>query len=217
MTQGKVLTLLSTAPAQHSSAVPSESARVTLRPRYRNTARPSSLVCFAQPIECKAAIAWEAEKPLDFTTVIVDPPQKGEVRVKVWGSRLINSVLMAHAGDGHNGLSCYGTADRGHSSLSHRCLHTGRPWCALLLRQQQTGVLPELKLTTCMCSDPEGLFPCFLGDEAAGIVESVGEGVTSVQEGDHVIPCYQVSPGCQHGCMTSVPLCLVIVTAESVA
>ena len=36
-----------------------------------------------QPIECKAAIAWEAEKPLDVTTVIVDPPQKGEVRVKV--------------------------------------------------------------------------------------------------------------------------------------
>jgi Zn-dependent alcohol dehydrogenase len=36
-----------------------------------------------QPIECKAAIAWEAEKPLDVTTIIVDPPQKGEVRIKV--------------------------------------------------------------------------------------------------------------------------------------
>ena len=36
-----------------------------------------------QPIECKAAIAWEAEKPLDVTTVIVGPPQKGEVRIKV--------------------------------------------------------------------------------------------------------------------------------------
>jgi S-(hydroxymethyl)glutathione dehydrogenase/alcohol dehydrogenase len=39
--------------------------------------------------------------------------------------------------------------------------------------------------------DPEGLFPCILGHEAAGIVESVGEGVTEVQAGDHVIPCYQ--------------------------
>ncbi|WP_414780893.1 alcohol dehydrogenase catalytic domain-containing protein, partial [Escherichia coli] len=29
--------------------------------------------------------------------------------------------------------------------------------------------------------DPEGLFPCILGHEAAGIVESVGEGVTNVQ------------------------------------
>lgn len=39
--------------------------------------------------------------------------------------------------------------------------------------------------------DPEGKFPCILGHEAAGIVESVGEGVTEVQPGDHVIPCYQ--------------------------
>jgi len=39
--------------------------------------------------------------------------------------------------------------------------------------------------------DPEGLFPSILGHEAAGIVESVGPGVTSVKPGDHVIPCYQ--------------------------
>ena len=38
--------------------------------------------------------------------------------------------------------------------------------------------------------DPEGLFPCILGHEAGAIVESVGEGVTSVAPGDHVIPCY---------------------------
>lgn len=37
--------------------------------------------------------------------------------------------------------------------------------------------------------DPEGLFPCILGHEAGCIVESVGEGVLSVQPGDHVIPC----------------------------
>ncbi len=37
----------------------------------------------AQPIECLAAIAWEASKPLDVTTVIVDPPKKGEVRIRV--------------------------------------------------------------------------------------------------------------------------------------
>ncbi|KAG2438339.1 hypothetical protein HYH02_010797 [Chlamydomonas schloesseri] len=50
--------------------------------------------------------------------------------------------------------------------------------------------------------DPEGLFPCILGHEAAGIVESVGEGVTSVKPGDHVIPCYQAYCGeckfCKH-------------------
>ena len=32
-------------------------------------------------------------------------------------------------------------------------------------------------------SDPEGLFPCILGHEGGGIVESVGKGVTSVQPG----------------------------------
>ena len=42
--------------------------------------------------------------------------------------------------------------------------------------------------------DPEGLFPCILGHEAGCIVESVGEGVTSVKPGDHVIPCY--TPQC---------------------
>lgn len=45
--------------------------------------------------------------------------------------------------------------------------------------------------------DPEGLFPCILGHEAAGVVESVGPGVTSVKPGDHVIPCYQA---CCHEC-----------------
>jgi len=34
--------------------------------------------------------------------------------------------------------------------------------------------------------DPEGLFPCVLGHEAAGIVESVGEGVTAFKEGQSV-------------------------------
>ncbi len=42
--------------------------------------------------------------------------------------------------------------------------------------------------------DPEGLFPVILGHEGGGIVEAVGEGVTSVQVGDHVIPLY--TPEC---------------------
>ena len=36
--------------------------------------------------------------------------------------------------------------------------------------------------------DPEGVFPCILGHEGGGIVESIGEGVTSVKVGDHAIP-----------------------------
>ncbi|KAF5280128.1 hypothetical protein FQR65_LT15077 [Abscondita terminalis] len=38
--------------------------------------------------------------------------------------------------------------------------------------------------------DPEGVFPVILGHEGGGIVESVGERVTSIQPGDHVIPLY---------------------------
>lgn len=38
--------------------------------------------------------------------------------------------------------------------------------------------------------DSEGKFPVILGHEGGGIVESVGEGVTSVAAGDHVIPLY---------------------------
>lgn len=34
------------------------------------------------------------------------------------------------------------------------------------------------------------MFPCILGHESAGVVESVGEGVTNVQAGDHVIPVF---------------------------
>ncbi|KAL6502929.1 alcohol dehydrogenase [Orobanche hederae] len=64
----------------------------------------------------------------------------------------------------------------------------------------QAGEVRVKVLFTALChtdaytwsgKDPEGLFPCILGHEAAGIVESVGEGVTEVQPGDHVIPCYQ--------------------------
>ena len=38
--------------------------------------------------------------------------------------------------------------------------------------------------------DPEGLFPAVFGHEGAGIVESIGEGVTTVAPGDHVILLY---------------------------
>ncbi|MCV6609325.1 MAG: S-(hydroxymethyl)glutathione dehydrogenase/class III alcohol dehydrogenase [Amphritea sp.] len=42
--------------------------------------------------------------------------------------------------------------------------------------------------------DPEGIFPAILGHEGGGVVEAVGEGVTSVAVGDHVIPLY--TPEC---------------------
>src|SRR5512147_2057845 len=64
-------------------------------------------------------------------------------------------------------------------------------------------VLVELKATgvchtdefTLSGADPEGLFPAILGHEGAGVVVEVGEGVKSVQPGDHVIPLY--TPECR--------------------
>ena len=57
-------------------------------------------------------------------------------------------------------------------------------------------VLVEVKATgichtdayTLSGADPEGLFPAILGHEGAGIVVDVGPGVTSLKQGDHVIP-----------------------------
>mmetsp|Transcript_59247 Transcript_59247/g.142957 ORF Transcript_59247/g.142957 Transcript_59247/m.142957 type:complete len:699 (+) Transcript_59247:80-2176(+) len=56
--------------------------------------------------------------------------------------------------------------------------------------------------------DPEGLFPCILGHEASGIVESVGEGVEGFVPGDHVIPCYQAYCGaCKFCSRPDINLC----------
>ncbi|KAK5190348.1 formate dehydrogenase (NAD+) [Exophiala xenobiotica] len=43
--------------------------------------------------------------------------------------------------------------------------------------------------------DPEGAFPIILGHEGAGVVESVGEGVTNVKPGDTVVALY--TPECK--------------------
>ena len=64
-------------------------------------------------------------------------------------------------------------------------------------------VLVEVKATgichtdafTLSGADPEGLFPSILGHEGAGIVVEIGDGVTSVKPGDHVIPLY--TPECR--------------------
>ena len=64
-------------------------------------------------------------------------------------------------------------------------------------------VMVEIKATgichtdefTLSGGDPEGIFPSVLGHEGAGAIVEVGEGVTSVKKGDHVIPLY--TPECR--------------------
>jgi S-(hydroxymethyl)glutathione dehydrogenase/alcohol dehydrogenase len=55
---------------------------------------------------------------------------------------------------------------------------------------------------------PEGSdiagFPVILGHEGGGIVESVGEGVTSVAVGDYVIPLYMYARRCGRRCQPRV-------------
>jgi S-(hydroxymethyl)glutathione dehydrogenase/alcohol dehydrogenase len=127
----------------HADALSTKAAAAALT--SVDTVDPELLAQFAQttgkPIECFAAVAWGPKQPLTNELIVVAPPKRGEIRVKVISNALCHTDLYTL--DGH---------------------------------------------------DPEGLFPCILGHEAGTIVESVGEGVTSVAVGDHVIPCY--TPQC---------------------
>ena len=84
-------------------------------------------------------------------------------------------------------------------------------------------VLVEVKATgichtdyfTLSGADPEGLFPCVLGHEGAGIVVDVGPGVTTLKKGDHVIPLY--TPECRQckSCLSrKTNLCTAIRTTQ---
>ncbi|MFG9881288.1 alcohol dehydrogenase catalytic domain-containing protein [Pseudomonas aeruginosa] len=64
----------------------------------------------------------------------------------------------------------------------------------VLVRIVATGVC-HTDAYTLSGQDSEGVFPCILGHEGGGIVEAVGEGVTSLQVGDHVIPLYTAECG----------------------
>lgn len=54
-------------------------------------------------------------------------------------------------------------------------------------REYVTENAQNIDAYTLSGKDPEGAFPIVLGHEGAGIVESVGEGVTSVKVGDNVV------------------------------
>ncbi|MDN5752737.1 MAG: S-(hydroxymethyl)glutathione dehydrogenase/class III alcohol dehydrogenase [Nitrosospira sp.] len=84
----------------------------------------------------------------------------------------------------------------------------------VLVRIVATGVC-HTDAFTLSGNDPEGRFPAILGHEGGGIVEAVGEGVTGVAVGDHVIPLYTPECGeckfCQSG---KTNLCQAIRTTQ---
>ena len=88
-------------------------------------------------MKVRAAVAWEAGKPLSIEMVDLEPPKKGEVLVKMIATGVCHTDAFTLSG-----------------------------------------------------SDPEGIFPSILGHEGGGIVEAIGEGVTTLAVGDHVIPLY---------------------------
>jgi S-(hydroxymethyl)glutathione dehydrogenase / alcohol dehydrogenase len=59
----------------------------------------------------------------------------------------------------------------------------------VLVKITHTGVC-HTDAFTLSGDDPEGIFPSVLGHEGAGIVIQIGEGVSSLAVGDHVIPLY---------------------------
>src|SRR5215211_4090766 len=80
----------------------------------------------------------------------------------------------------------------------------------VLVRLLACGVC-HTDLYTASGADPSGYAPAVLGHEGAGVVEAVGEGVTSVAPGDHVVTLFSPQCGeCIHCRSPKTNLCLAI-------
>src|SRR4051812_9589474 len=80
----------------------------------------------------------------------------------------------------------------------------------VLVRLAACGVC-HTDMYTASGADPSGYAPAVLGHEGAGVVEEVGEGVTSLAPGDHVVTLF--SPQCRecvHCRSDKTNLCLAI-------
>src|SRR5271154_1890980 len=80
----------------------------------------------------------------------------------------------------------------------------------VLVRLVACGVC-HTDLYTASGADPSGYAPAVLGHEGAGVVERVGEGVTLVAPGDHVVTLFSPQCGeCIHCRDARTNLCLAI-------
>lgn len=80
----------------------------------------------------------------------------------------------------------------------------------VLVKVHACGVC-HTDLYTASGEDPSGYTPCVLGHEGAGTVEAVGDGVTSLRPGDHVITLFSPECGeCLHCKSGKTNICLKI-------
>ncbi|MEZ6188641.1 MAG: alcohol dehydrogenase catalytic domain-containing protein [Planctomycetota bacterium] len=80
----------------------------------------------------------------------------------------------------------------------------------VLVKVKACGVC-HTDLYTASGADPSGYAPCVLGHEGAGVVEEVGEGVTSLKVGDHVVTLFSPECGeCLHCTSGKTNICLKI-------
>jgi S-(hydroxymethyl)glutathione dehydrogenase/alcohol dehydrogenase len=80
----------------------------------------------------------------------------------------------------------------------------------VLVRLHACGVC-HTDLYTASGADPSGYAPAVLGHEGAGVVEALGEGVTSLAVGDHVVTLFSPQCGeCVHCRSSRTNLCLAI-------
>jgi S-(hydroxymethyl)glutathione dehydrogenase/alcohol dehydrogenase len=80
----------------------------------------------------------------------------------------------------------------------------------VLVRLEACGVC-HTDLYTASGADPSGYAPAVLGHEGAGVVEAVGDGVTSLAVGDHVVSMFSAQcRECIHCLSPRTNLCLAI-------
>jgi S-(hydroxymethyl)glutathione dehydrogenase/alcohol dehydrogenase len=80
----------------------------------------------------------------------------------------------------------------------------------VLVRLVACGVC-HTDLYTASGADPSGYAPTVLGHEGAGVVERVGDGVTSLAPGDHVVTLFSPQCGeCEHCRSPRTNLCMAI-------
>jgi S-(hydroxymethyl)glutathione dehydrogenase / alcohol dehydrogenase len=80
----------------------------------------------------------------------------------------------------------------------------------VLVRLEACGVC-HTDMYTASGADPSGYVPTVLGHEGAGVVEQVGEGVSSVAEGDRVVTLFSPQCGeCIHCKSDRTNICLAI-------